>query len=219
MLTLAEEIILLMLEDESGKFVHVPEHCVRYALSGAVLMELAFRGRIDTDPEKLIVMDRTPIGDDLLDGALESICAAKDQDDLKYWVDVVGRDHGNMRGILLQHLCDKGILREEENLFLWVFKSRRYPTQEGSVERREVKLRIMSLLFSEEIPEPRDVAIIGLADTCRIFEYLLARPERKRVRARIDQIRKLELIGRTVNSAVRQIDMQIARSMAMGPMC
>lgn len=218
MLTLAEEIILLMLEDESGKFVHVPEHSVSYALSGAVLMDLAFEGRIDTDPERLFVMDRKPTGDDLLDAALQDICAAEQQHDSRYWVEFFSRKSADIRRASLDRLCANGILREEENLFLWVFRSRRYPTRDGAVERREVKLRIMSLLFSDEIPEPRDIAIIGLADVCRIFEHLLARPERERVRDRINQIRKLELIADTVVTAVREIETRIAQSMTMHPM-
>lgn len=218
MLTLAEEIILLMLEDESGKFIHVPEHSFSYALSGAVLMDLAFEGKIDTDPERLFVTNREPSGNDLLDSALHDICASEEQHDSRYWVEFFSRKSADIRRASLDRLCANGILQEQENLFLWVFRSRRYPTRDGAVERREVKLRIMSLLFSDEIPEPRDIAIIGLADVCRIFEHLLARPERERVRDRINQIRKLELIADTVVTAVREIETRIAQSMTMHPM-
>ncbi len=207
-----------MLEDESGKFVHVPEHSVSFALSGAVLMDLAFEGRIDTDLERLVVTDSEPTGDELLDSALRDICASEEEHDSRYWLEFFGRKSADIRNAALARLCANGILREEEDLFLWVFRSRRYPTREGAVERREVKLRIMSLLFSDEIPEPRDIAIIGLADVCRIFEHLLARPERERVRDRIVQIRKLELIADTVVTAVREIETRIAQSMTMHPM-
>jgi len=219
MLTLPEEIILLMLEDESGKFIHVPEHCVRYALAGAVLMELAFRGRIDTDPDRLLVTDREPVGDDLLDPTLRNICASEEQHDLRYWIGFIGQDYATIRKRSLERLCEASILTSKENLFLWVCKSRRYPTRDGSLERREVKLRMMNLLFSEDIPDPRDIAIMGLADTCGIFEQLLARPELERAHARIDQIRNLESITRTANSVAQEIEARIAQSVAIHPMC
>lgn len=217
-LTLPEEIILLMLENESGKFIPVPEHCIHHALAGAVLMELAFQGKIGTDPERLFAVDCDPISDDLLDPTLHHICSSEEQKDLRDWIGFIGREAGNIRKRALARLCEKGVLKSEDDLLLWVFKSRRYPTCDGSTERREVKLRMMSLLFSQDTPEPRDIAIIGLADTCRIFEYLLARPELDRARARIDQIRNLEPIACVLNSVVAEIDMQVARSTAIQPM-
>ncbi len=41
MLRFVEEIILLMLNDDDGRFVSVPSWSLDYAISGAVLMELA----------------------------------------------------------------------------------------------------------------------------------------------------------------------------------
>ena len=218
MLTLTEETVLLMLEDESGRFVHIPEHCVSHALAGAVLMELAFLGKIDTDAKRLFVTDGEPVGDDLLDPVFRRICAAREQHDCRYWIETIGPDAADIRSRALARLCERGVLEAKEDLFLWVFRSRRYPPAgDGPAERREVKLRMMSLLFSEEIPEPRDVAIMGLADTCGIFKHLLSRQEQQRARARIDRIRQLEMITDTVAAAVRDIDIELTRAMTMRP--
>ena len=67
MLRFAEEIILILLDDEDGKFVNVPRWSLNYALAGGVLMDLAMENRIDTDLENLILIDSTPVGDSLLD--------------------------------------------------------------------------------------------------------------------------------------------------------
>ena len=48
-LRFAEEITLLMLNDEDGEFVHVPGWSMQCAYAGAVLMDLALEYRIDTD--------------------------------------------------------------------------------------------------------------------------------------------------------------------------
>ena len=61
MLKFAEEIILLMLDDD-GKFVGVPDRLLRYGLAGGVLMDLALENRIDTDVDKLVLVDSTPLG-------------------------------------------------------------------------------------------------------------------------------------------------------------
>ena len=91
MLRFAEEIVLLSLRDDDGKFVPVPVTVsMQHALAGAVLMDLALENRIDTDPENLVLVDSTPVGDSLLDPTLEMI-AAGEQHDARYWVEQTAR--------------------------------------------------------------------------------------------------------------------------------
>ena len=72
MMRLAEELLLL-LRDEEGALSRAPEWLVRYALGGAVLMDLALKNRIDTDAQRLFLIDSTPVGDRLLDPMLAEI--------------------------------------------------------------------------------------------------------------------------------------------------
>ena len=62
-----------------------------------------------------------------------------------------------------------------------------------------MKMRIMDVLFSDEIPDPRDVVIISLAHACDIFNQLLSRADMDRAYERIEQIRKLDLIGQAMS--------------------
>ena len=75
MLRFVEEIILLLLRDEDGRFVRIPSWSFDYAIAGGVLMDLAMEDRIDTDLETLILVDDTPLGDNLLDPTLADIAA------------------------------------------------------------------------------------------------------------------------------------------------
>ena len=74
MLTFTEELALL-LNDENGRPLPVRQDIVACTLAGAVLMDLAFDYRIDTDLEALIVHDLTPTGNPALDDVLEKISA------------------------------------------------------------------------------------------------------------------------------------------------
>ena len=87
MLRFAEEIMLLLLEDEGKRFLNVPDASLRYALAGGVLMDLAMEDRIDTDLDRLILVDPTPLDDDLLDPVLADIAAATAPHDARYWVE------------------------------------------------------------------------------------------------------------------------------------
>ena len=154
MLRFAEELVLLLLRDDDGKFVHVPNWLLDRILAGAVLMDLAMEYRLDTDPERLVLLDDTPTGDSLLDPTLERIAAEpQGENDARYWVEQEAQHGAGIREEVLRRLVEKGILERQDDRFLWVFKSRRYPIVDGKVER-EVKLRIMGVLFSDEIPRP-----------------------------------------------------------------
>ena len=214
MLSFVEEIILLLLEDDEGRFIHVPELSIRCVLAGAVLMELALANRIDTDLEELTVIDSTSLNDDLLDPTLQKLVESDQEGNARFWVEYISRDADTFREIALARLVDKKILECVDDRLLWVFKTRRYPLIDGRAER-EVKLRIMDILFSDIIPDPRDIVIISLVDACGIFKHLLSEREHQRAMNRIRQCRKMDLIGQAVTGSVREIEASL--TMALHP--
>ena len=205
-LRFAEEIMLLLLHDHEGKFARVPGWSLDYALAGGVLMDLALLNRIDTDLTHLILIDEAPTGDALLDTTLADIAKSEDK---RFWVERTAGYAEDIRERALGRLIERGILERRDDRFLWVFRSRRYPVIDGRAER-EVKLRIMGVLFSDDIPEPRDVVIICLADACGILKELLSRREHEQAAARIEQVRKLDLIGQAMTQAISDIELSVA---------
>lgn len=216
MLKFAEELMLLILDDENGRFARVPDRLMRYALAGGVLMDLALENRIDTDLKQLILVDPTPVQDSLLDPTLADIARAKETRDARFWVERTALRADEIREEALNRLVKKGILRQREDRFLWVFQSRRYPTIDDAPQR-EVKLRITGVLFSDEIPDPRDVVIIGLAHACDLFKEILSARELAHVSDRIDQVRKLDLIGQAMSQAISDIELSLALAVQMMP--
>ncbi len=217
MLRFAEEIMLLLLDDAEGRFLRVPDWSMRYALGGAVLMDLALEDRIDTDLERLILVDATPLGEEMLDPMLAEIAqevgaaGAEGEHNARFWVERAAGRSDEIRRAAVDRLVERGILERTEDRFLWVFRSRRYPMVDGTAEQ-EVKLRIMELLFSEMIPTPRDVVIICLADACGILAQLLSKRELQHVTPRIQFLRRMDLIGRAVTDAVWDIEVSLAQA-------
>ena len=83
MLTLSEEMLVLLLEGGRGTLAPVPRTNIECALAVAVLMDLAFANRIDTDLETLMVTDRTPTGNLMLDRTLGKIGAREETTDTR----------------------------------------------------------------------------------------------------------------------------------------
>ncbi len=210
MLRFAEEIILLLLNDDDGRFARVPSWSMDYALAGAVLMDLALENRIDTDLERLVLVDATPLGDSLLDPTLADIAAGEERN-ARYWVEHAANRAAEIREEALNRLVESGILERKEDRLLWVFQSRRYPMVDGN-EEREVRLRLMGVLFSDEIPDPRDIVLLSLTDACGILRGMLSRRELNSAATRIEQVRKLDLVGQATTQAIMDIEQFVATS-------
>ena len=205
MLSFPEEIVLLLLDETNGDFVPLPESVFAIVMSGAALMDLALHNRIDTDLEKMTVVDRTPLGDDILDDALAGL-GRKNANlgilDALYDVAVNAEDY---RARALKRLIERGILKEENGRHLWVFRTRRYPVIDDS-EQQEVRARMRQLLLTDEIPDPRDVVLVCLIDACALAGFVLSAAELDAAAARVEQLRKLDLIGQAVTKAASETD-------------
>ncbi|MCZ0954487.1 MAG: cytochrome P450, partial [Rhodospirillaceae bacterium] len=210
MLRFAEEILILVLDEERGDLAaSLSPRSLDLALAGAVLMDLALEDRIDTDIEGLMLVDRTPLDDDILDPVLAEIASDGQSRDAGYWLGRIAGQGTGIRRAALARLIERGILRSEAHGLLSlvpsVSRSRRYPPVDGqSVE--DARLRIMRVLFSDDVPEPRDVAMIALANACGLFRTILSSEERAQVRDRIDLLKNLDLIGRTMSLAIEGLE-------------
>ena len=204
MLGFVEEILLLQLDDSQGKFVNLPMSAADVVLAGAALMELALANRIDSDLERLILVDPTPTGDDILDDVLKRLAEPGGELTADAVLERLSVNGEKYQEIALQRLIAKGVLREENGRFLWVFRTRRYPVVDDS-EQREVRARLRQLVLTDEIPDPRDVVLICLIDACGLLGLVLGPDEIAQTKTRVEQLSRLDLIGQAVTKAVANI--------------
>lgn len=204
MLTFAEEILLLALDDTEGTLRELPVLSLENALGAAVLMELAFLGRIDNDQKVLRVVDPSPTGDAVLDTALDDLRALGGDTPITDGLDALFLRAGEIRNRILDRLVDKGVLRVVDRRILWVFAVRRYPKKEGK-EIQEVRGRLRELLLSDEIPDPRDAALVALVDACRLWDTVFSPEELEHVAERIRDVARLDLIGQATLQMIRRL--------------
>ena len=215
-LRFADELLLLLLKEDAEE-VAVAETSLGYALAGAVLMDLANENRIDTDLERLVVVDGTPLGDALIDPVLAAITAEATPRDAEFWVRRLAADTPRIHDAVIARLAAAGILQADEAGLRpspRVAQARKYPRVEGGERaedpgraegaEEEVRLRVMRVLFSDDIPAPRDVVIISLAEACGFFERTLSKEEYAACEGRLGVVRRLDLIGRAVAKAVQE---------------
>lgn len=203
MLGFVEEIVLLQL-DEHGKLIELPLSAADAVLAGAALMELALRNKVDTDASRFFVVDPAPTGDDILDDALGALSEGGSETTTSAAIERIALNAHRYRSIALQRLVAKGVLREEEGRFLWVFHTRRYPVIDDT-EQREVRARLRQMILTDEIPDPRDVVLLCLIDACGLLGLVLSLDEIALRRTRIEQLSRLDLIGQAMTRAVGEI--------------
>ena len=216
MLTLAEDIILLLLDDDTGKLASIDLMTLNYAMAGAVLMDLALRNKIDNDLESLIVADSTPTGLQMLETYIDKISSENKENNTRNWLTELSNYGEDIVDSALNMLVEKKILKTEEKKILWVIGTRVYPMIDDK-EEKEVKRRIIDLLMSDEIPTPQDVVLVSLMDTCSLFTMILSSKEVEKLSSRIEQIRKLDLIGQEVTKVLEMLRSDIAEAMLILP--
>ncbi|MBE0477933.1 GPP34 family phosphoprotein [Candidatus Aerophobetes bacterium] len=207
MLSFAEELLLLALDDEKG--VIIDKTSIGYGLVGALLMDLSLMDRIEVDLDNLRLVDALPTGDSLFDWVLARIARSRETRTVAYWIITLRQESKDIEEQVLERLIHKQILREEEQKILWVFARRRYPMQNDR-EEKEVKTRIRSVVLSDDIPDSRDVVLISLIKACYLTNEIFSEEELPKVEKRIEQIARMDLIGQTVSRIIESVIRAIA---------
>jgi Golgi phosphoprotein 3 len=203
-LTLADEILVLMLRDDTGEIKPGCMKVANVAIAGGILMELSLFGKIDSDLTSLFVIDRTPTGDDLLDQALQKIAAEPKSWPSAWWIERLGNRRDNLLQQVLDRLVQAGILRVEDRRYLWVFSRRAYPQNTGR-EEREAKARLISIIRNDELPNPRDTLLLSLAESSDVLSSTLPPEEMHKAKGRIAEVIALEEIGRSVQAVASNL--------------
>ena len=203
-LSLVDELILMLLDEQSGYFHQVPGWDLNCAVVGGVLAELSFRSRLDSDLEALFVVDRTETGDPILDAILKQVADESDQHDARYWIQRLAPRAESIIDRTLDRLVERNILQHHDGGF-WtlaptVLHAQQYESPEEDTTSPFVKARVGNVIFTDEIPDPRDVIIVCLVNTCDVFRSIFDLDEE--AEKRIEFICQMDLIGRSIADAV-----------------
>ena len=204
-LSLPEELLLALLDEERGYFRQVPGWNLNCAMVGAALGELSLLGRIDTDPESLTLLDATDTGHPLLDPILREIATEAETHDARYWIERLAPQSESLISQALDGLVQRQILDVHPGGF-YTFARRQRPgkTPPGKhhLAGEVVKAQLTRIVFADEIPGPRDVIITGLVNACRVFHLMY--PIDEEAEERIQLVCQMDLIGQAIAAAVSQ---------------
>ena len=176
-MNLIDELILTLLNDESGYFHQVPGWNLNCAIAGAAIAELSLLSRIDTDLESLFLVDSTETGDPILDSILKEIADEPERRNTQFWIERLTPRAESIIESTLERLEKRGILNHHDGGF-WTLSpitmhTRSYFSAGDDDDLEFVKTRISKVIFDNEIPYPRDIIIICLVEHVRCLSFYL----------------------------------------------
>ena len=155
-LTLPEDLVLLLLNEENGYFHQVPGWDLNCAVTGAVLAELSIQNRIDTDLDSLFLVDATSTGHPALDPILEEIAKESAQHNTQYWIERLAHLAESVIDTTLDRLVDMRILdRHDGDFYTLARSSGQANALDNSLDDsrlQSVKTRISKAIFEMKSP-------------------------------------------------------------------
>lgn len=208
--TLAEDLLLMLIDPASGRVIVRDRVAVSVALGGAILLDLSLQDKLDSDRNAIWVVDDSPTGDGVNDTVLSWIAQEESRQAISTWVyRLYGHAH-DMRARLLISLVRKQIVRSERRRVLRLFSVQRYKPENANVEE-ELKQRIREVLFSTDIPSPHDVCLVSLANSAGLLDRILLPEAHDLARERISQIARMELVAHSVSGVIEDVYQALAR--------
>jgi hypothetical protein len=207
---LAEDLLLLVTDDASGR-LSAPAEKVDAGLGGANLVELTLRDKVDLTgeqdpgkPGRIIVRDPSPLGDAVLDAALEVLLARQG----KRPAAVIGPLSKNLRGRLYERLASRGVVRAERSRVFGVFPVRRWPADDAS-EEAEVRRLMAQALVQQVAPDTRTAALIALAHAVGYVDKIVDARQHglsnRELRARAAEIAEGNWASEAVRKAIEEM--------------
>lgn len=159
---LAEELLLLAYDDESGKATG-SRIGLDLGMAAAVLVDLALAGRLAYSDGSMVVVDETPTGSPLADEVLARI-AGDTPNSPASWVQRLR--HG-LRDRVLAGLVARGIVQDVDETALGFIHVHRYPMTDATAET-DARDRLAKALTGDGTPDERTAALATLIAAVRM---------------------------------------------------
>jgi hypothetical protein len=194
---LVHDLMLLLLDDESGK--QRPLTALPQLLAGALLVELAAAGVVDVDDRGRLLRAAAPAPTEpLLADATRTV-----EDHLGKKPDRALRPLGNgVRERAVADLVGAGILTEQKHKTLGLFPTTRHPAVSTAYED-ELRARVTAVLEGQVRPDHRTGPVIALLQASGALPKIVPVSDRKRARTIAKEVSEGNWAAASVRRAVK----------------
>jgi hypothetical protein len=211
---IAEEFLLLSLNNESGKPM-LGHDRLGPALGGALVAELALMERIGVTPHdagwskrgRISITNLTPTDDPELDEAMRKLAESegkKLKDVLSDFASKKVRLSYQLRERLLERLAKAGVVKEQEGTVLGFIPRTTWPAGDRAAED-DVRERLQSALVSELTPTERTLVLIALLQVTGLLPKVVTTEDKRALKARAKQLTEGDWAAKAVKDAIDEV--------------
>jgi len=211
---IAEEFLLLSLDNESGKPM-LGKDRLGPALGGALVAELALMERIGVTPHdagwskrgRITITNLTPTDDVELDEAMRKLAESegkKLKDVLSDFASKKVRLGYQLRERLLERLAKAGVVKEQEGTVLGFIPRTTWPAGDRAAED-DVRERLQSALVSGVTPTERTLVLIALLQVTGLLPKVVTTEDKRALKARAKQLTEGDWAAKAVKDAIDEV--------------
>ena len=209
-LILAEQLLLLFLDDEKGS--DGASWGGDPGLAGAILLDLTAAGALSADDDdKLVAAPDAAPDHPLLATAHAAIAASEKRRDAKGWVGSLPKELKPLRERTAERLVEHGVLTEERRKLIGLFPTTRFPEADPEPER-DLRERLRAVLVTERQPTPRDAMLVALLMPYDLVKKLVPRERRKDAQRRAKDIAEGGAAAKAVDDTIKGIQAAVIAS-------
>jgi len=205
LITVPEEFLLLTArlpaDKNAAAVIDLPTSRIGidYAMSGAALMELSLRDKLETDVEHLWLLDTTPTGNIAVDAVLAKLSSMPCDLGTRIPIgDAIKElESINAYQLALDALKARNAVTLRSKRFLWLFTERTLEVVDPDLVP-SIRRRIGEVLFEAAIPDPRDACLLSLTEATKKFMRVVDPARTQEAIRNSKNYVSLDLVGRNV---------------------
>ncbi len=183
--SLPEKLLILSIDDATGKINPKFKRTQQLVVSAAILAELMLAGKISLEEGRLVVSDSTHTEDKVLDTALDEIASSKKLRKPMRWITNLGHKE-NLRRVA-ECLAERKVFRIEARHYVFLIPYESYSPRPASA-KFWIKRHLREVVLVGKQPNRADVALLALLQACELSQLVFTVEERKAAENRINAL-------------------------------
>ena len=201
---LTEQLLLLSLDETTGKISSSTAGYFAFGLGGALLFDLYFLQRIRFEEEKVVPVDLSPLNDPLLDFVMTELGKANKPRKILEWIDGANRKYYEIRDLLYARFQAQGILGRQETKKLRLFSFIIHPLLKPQV-KMDLLIEIEKVLLDDAPPSEQMAVLLSLINETHLINSLFPKEFRKAMKKKIEDISKSNIIGKAIRDVIQMM--------------
>lgn len=168
---IAEELLLLALDDESGKLATSAAGLLHYSIAGGMLLDLVFRDLIIIDRHRIKCKEDIILDDPILEDVVNEIKEATQQKSLNHWIAHISSKYKSYRNAIFERLQEDGVIGREVKKRMEIFRIVLHPFLIPEIKENLLKT-LQNVLINDEEPDARTITLLSLIQGSNLIQSI-----------------------------------------------